>query len=76
MAAFRISIKEGVSDERHEDEVTPATTMRDIKDRLGLKGHAFCFGGNRTDSATMESISIKDGDNISVRNILDAGGSS
>ena len=65
MAAFTIFPRKP-GEEKVQLEVTPQTTVADIKKRNGLKGHALCFKGNRKDSDTIAILGIEAGDVINA----------
>ena len=63
--AFKVFLRKS-GEEPLGVSVTPATTIAEIKSQMDLRGHAFCFKGNRKDAETMESVGLAAGDTISV----------
>ena len=65
MAAFTIFIRK-VGEEGQEVEVTPETTIGELKAQQGLKGYGFRFKGPWKDSAKIADIGIKAGETLNV----------
>jgi hypothetical protein len=65
MAAFKVFIRQS-GEEGKEVEVTPETTVGEIKAQKSLKGYAFRFKGSWNDSSKMVDLGIKAGETINV----------
>ena len=65
MAAFNIFIRKA-GEEGQEVEVTPQTTVGEIKAKHCLKGYAVRFKGPWKDGAKMADLGIKDGETINM----------
>lgn len=65
MAAFNINLRKSSEDPK-KVQVTPTTTVRELKAQEGLKGHGFFFKKSLKDADTMENLGIIAEETISV----------
>ena len=65
MAAFNIFLRK-TGEGKEQLEVTPKTTVADIKAEKNLKGYVLCFKGHRKDGDAMATLGVQAGDTINV----------
>ena len=65
MAAFNINLRK-TGEDLKKVQVTPATTVRELKAQEGFKGHVFFFKKSLKDADTMEDLGISAEETINV----------
>ena len=63
-ASFNVWIQKAESSERQEVEVTPETTVGNLKEKHGLKSYGCRFKGAWKNASTMADLRVKAGETI------------